>query len=125
MIVSALDDCLQTRINLLVKDISKLRLFSDSCFGQNKNIFMMAMLSVIRKITFPGISIEYTFPVRGHSFLPADRVFGRIQQSIKKKNTILLPEQYYSILREHGNLYVYGKDWNAFDYKSETSYFIK
>ena len=62
----------------------ELWLFSDSCCGQNKNI--LSMHFALKRQKFPNVNIEYTFPVRGHSFLPADRVFGRIEQDIRKKN---------------------------------------
>ena len=35
------------------------------------------------------------------------------------------PEEYYSILRKHGNLHVYGEGWDALDFKSETKAFVK
>ena len=103
----------------------ELRLFSDSCFGQNKNINVLSMLFALKKQKFPNVNIEYTFPVRGHSFLPADRVFGRIEQDIRKNNTILLPEGYHQILAKHGNVYEYGTDWQCFDYKASAAEFCK
>lgn len=33
--------------------------------------------------------INHIFPVRKHSYMPPDRVFGRIEQVLKKKETIL------------------------------------
>jgi len=65
------------------------------------------------------------FPIRGHSFLPVDRVFGRIEQQVRKKDTILMPEEYYQLLRSHGNVHVYGQDWEAYDFKTETQAFVK
>ena len=50
-----------------------------------------------------ALDISYTFPVRGHSFLPADRIFGRVEREIKTVDTISLPEEYHDILRKHGN----------------------
>ena len=64
------------------------------------------------------MTIEYTFPIRGHSFLPADRVFGRIEQEIRRRDTILLPQEYINILRNHGNVHVYGTNWQCRDYKA-------
>ena len=71
------------------------------------------------------MNIEYTFPVRGHSFLPADRVFGRIEQDIRKNNTILLPEGYHQILAKHGNVYEYGTYCQYFDYKASPAELCK
>lgn len=65
------------------------------------------------------------FPIRGHSFLPVDRVFGRIEQQVRKKDTILMPEEYYEILCNHGNVHIYGLHWKAYDFKAETQVFVK
>ena len=69
-----------------------------------------------------GIYVSYT----GHNFLPADHVFARIDQDIRKKDTILLPEEYYTILRKKRNLYVYGVvNWHASDFKTKTQSHVK
>ena len=44
--------------------------FSDSCYGQNKNINVLSMLSAKREQKFKDLKIYYTFPICGHSFLP-------------------------------------------------------
>ena len=109
MIASALNDCFRVRLN------------GDMRGKPN----VVSMLFALTKSAFPDLEIEFTFPIRGHSFLPADRVFGRMEQAIRKHDTILHPNEYYAILRRHGNLYIYGSDWNALDYKAETKAFIK
>ena len=124
LISSALDNCLRRRLNGALRHAEQLRMFSDSCFGQNKNMNFLSLIFSLRKSPFPNLHVEYVFPLRGHSFLPADRVFGRIEQAIRKQNTILMPEEYYRILRNHGNVYVYGQDWQPF-YKSATQAFVK
>ncbi|KAK0154977.1 hypothetical protein N1851_002695 [Merluccius polli] len=124
MIASALSDCLKVQLHQKVGRSRGLRLFSDSCYGQNKNMNMVSMLMELRN-SFPNLKIEHTFPVRGHSFLPADRVFGRIEQKIKKEETILLPEAYYAILKQFGHVHVYGTDWKGLDFKSATKACVK
>ena len=109
----------------LLRDKKKLRLFSDSCYGQNKNINMLSKLFDLRKQKQLVLHISYYFPVRGHSFLPADRVFGRIGQQLKKLDTVLMPEEYLAVLRNHGTVHTYGEDWEAFDYKNEVKRFTK
>lgn len=64
---------------------------------------VLAMLFTLQKNAYPNLSVEYVYLIRGHSFLPAARVLGRIEQNIRKLDTILMPEEYYSILR--------GNDW--------------
>ena len=83
------------------------------------------MLFALRSKQYPQLKITYFFPVQEHSFLPADRVFGRIEQDIRKKNTILLPEEYCEILRKHGTAHEYGKDWQSYDYKGEAARYTK
>ena len=65
------------------------------------------------------------FPVRGHSFLPADHVFGRIEQKLRKMDTVLLPSDYHEVLSNHGIVHVYGQDWQASDYRSATAQHTK
>ncbi|KAK1889032.1 Phosphoribosyl-AMP cyclohydrolase [Dissostichus eleginoides] len=120
-----LDHCLRQQLSGALRRAQRLRLLSDSCFGQNKNINLLSMLFSFMKEAFPRISAEYVFPIRGHSFLPVDRVFGRIEQQVRKKDTILMPEEYHQILRSHGNVHVYGQDWEAYDFKTETQAFVK
>ena len=83
------------------------------------------MLFALRKAYFPHLTINFTFPIRGHSFLPADRVFGRIEQDLRRKDTILLPSDYHAVLRSHGTLLIYGDDWKAQDFKATTSRLTK
>lgn len=61
------------------------------------------------------------FPVRGHSYLPADRVFGRIERKLRKAEEILTPSGYYKIYQEAGNVRVLGKDWLIKNYKDLTT----
>ena len=124
LVASALNDCLRHHLPRL-SDVGFLRLFSDSCFGQNKNMDMLAMLFALRKQCFPRLSITYVFPVRGHSFLPADRVFGRIEQKLRKMDTVLLPRDYHEVLSNHGTVQVYGQDWQTSDYRPATAQHTK
>ena len=124
LVASALNDCLRHHLPGL-SDVGLLRLFSDSCFGQNKNMNMLAMLLALRKQCFPRLDVTYVFPVRGHSFLPADRVFGRIEQKLRKMDTVLLPSDYHAVLQNHGTVHVYGEYWRASDYRSATAQHTK
>ncbi|GFO04519.1 hypothetical protein PoB_003102400 [Plakobranchus ocellatus] len=125
MVASALRSFLLSSARDELMHRTELRLFSDSCYGQNKNMNMMAMLLALKNQEYRHLRMSHTFPVRGHSFLPADRVFGRIEQDIRRTPTILLPEEYYDILRRHGNLHCYLEDWQCYDFKSATKGHIK
>lgn len=118
MVASDLQYYLGTVVQHELREHSILRLFSDSCYGQNKNISMLSMLFALRNQKFKDLSINYTFPVRGHSFLPPDRVFGRLGQEIKKKDAILLPSENLEIMERHGNVHVYWQHWQCYDFKA-------
>ncbi|XP_065645591.1 uncharacterized protein LOC136076054 [Hydra vulgaris] len=118
MICSAIEHLLKNVLKDKCFNASSLRLFSDACYGQNKNINMTCMLLALRKQYFNKLQITHTFPERGHSYLPADRVFGRVQLDIKKRDQIFEPNEYINILSRHGKVMVYGQNWSAHDFKS-------
>ena len=102
------------------KQVRKLRLFSDGCGGQNKNnnIVAMAFTYLILHAPENVKEIELIFPVRGHSFLPCDRLFGRIEKSLKGIDTITLPSTFHHIFKQHADqVKVLGRDWELFDWK--------
>jgi len=99
--------------------VSRMYLFSDGCGGQNKNNIVVGM---VQKWLFQqklGVSeVSLIFPVRGHSFLPCDRLFGRISRDIRSRSNIVTPGEYHDIFRMHAKVFVYGKDWTVLDFKS-------
>ncbi|XP_072017397.1 uncharacterized protein [Amphiura filiformis] len=95
--------------------IKTIRLFSDSCSGQNKNYTVLSTLNMLA--SKHKVSFQHVFPVRGHSYMPADRAFGRVEQILRAKETILLPEEYYAAFEEVGHVIKYGTDWGVFDFK--------
>lgn len=102
-----------------LRKYKKLHLFCDSCPGQNKNSTMLSMLlTYVNSKECPFTSITVFFPVVGHSYLPADRVYGRIEKDIRKCNEIITPTGYHNILKNHGQLKLYQSDWLRYDYKS-------
>lgn len=48
--------------------------------------------------------IEYIFPVVGHSFLPPNRVFARIEKEIKRSDIIIDPQDYANIFSQFGTV---------------------
>ncbi|KAJ4451352.1 hypothetical protein ANN_02814 [Periplaneta americana] len=54
--------------------------------------------------------MELHFPVTGHSFLPADRVFGFIETAVRKEQEILNPLHYNSIIGKYGKVCRIGRD---------------
>ncbi|XP_058629205.1 uncharacterized protein LOC131538986 [Onychostoma macrolepis] len=123
IVASALQHYFSTVARVDLHQCQSLCLFSYSCYGQNKNINVLSMLFALRTPLYSQLNVTYFFPIRGHSFLPADRVFGRIEQDIRKHTTILLPEEYNNILQKHGTVHQYGKDWQCYDFKEAAARF--
>lgn len=96
-------------------NITHLRLVADGCGGQNKNSSMLAMCCRFILDNVSIKKIELVFPVTGHSYMPADRVFGNIEKEIRKVEVITEPSEYvttiskYATITELKNIPVY--DW--------------
>lgn len=116
---SALYSFLVSLSNNISSDIHTLKLFCDGCGGQNKNshIIHMLVFYLINDAPSHLKEINIIFPVRGHSFLPADRVFGRIEKEVRKNPILTTKEEYYEIYKKHGNLKMLGPDWKMVDIK--------
>lgn len=96
-----------------------LHLFSDSCASQNKNTILLACLMKFLEESSNFIKIRHFFPIRGHSFMPADRVFGRVEREYRKKEEIISPEEYRTILRNTGTVLSGGKDFFFLIFKKQ------
>lgn len=116
-IASALVHFLKSNV---LPDCRVLRLFADGCAGQNKNSYVMYALALWFSNAAPTAlqEIRVTFPVRGHSFLPADRAFGRLEKKLRVMEVILNEQEYLKIYEEVGTVKVLGKDWQVQDYKA-------
>lgn len=108
-------------------DENTIRLFCDGCGGQNKNAHVVHALALwLHKKTANNLKyIQLYFPVRGHSYLPPDRLFGRVEKKIRKYEEIVLPEEYQKIYSEVGEVRVLGSDWLIRDYKNLCNFFKK
>lgn len=102
------------------ENVQKIRLFSDGCGGQNKNSHMLHMLMFwMFKFAPKSIKeIEYIFPVRGHSYLPADRIFGRLEKELRRHEKIVFPEDYNKIYSKFGTVREMKKDWPVYNLKN-------
>lgn len=122
-ICSAVIDCLN---KLNTNGIDKIRLMADGCGGQNKNsIVLSALMNWLYSNSQNVQIIEVIFPVTGHSFLPADRVFALTEKQIRKMETILTPEEYMDILKEHATVLRLGLDIPIFDFKTQSKNVLK
>lgn len=108
------------RLNHLdLTDVNKIYLVSDGCGGQNKNSTMIGMVSHWLHNDSPQHikEVEMVFPVVGHSFIPPDRVFGRIEKEIKVRDTIVKPEDYTKVFERFGTVSTLGVDCPVYDWK--------
>lgn len=87
-------------------NIGLVNLFCDGCPGQNKNSAFLCMLGYWLCMQAPTQIKEIcvTYPVVGHSYLPPDRVFGRIEKVVRSKEVIVTPEEYFEIFSDEGKV---------------------
>lgn len=98
--------------------IDHIKLFSDGCTGQNKNNHVLhAIMYYLANHNGSLKKVTLTFPVRGHSFLPADRVFGRVEKLVRKKPTMIERNEYYEEYAKVGQVKKLGSDWFLKDVK--------
>lgn len=99
----------------------KVRFVSDGCGGQNKNNIIVGMIQSWLFEAPDHIKMaELIFPVRGHSFLPCDRVFGRIEKELRTRDAILDPADYHEIFSHHCSaVNILEKDWKVSNWKLE------
>lgn len=99
-------------------NVKTIRLFCDGCGAQNKNNYVLhSLMHFLLKTESKVETIQLIFPVRGHSFLPADRVFGRIEKLLRKRPTIIRKEEYVEIYKTVGCVKELGVDWTLYDTK--------
>ena len=83
-ISSAVFHQLTTQVDLT--NVKTVRLMADGCGSQNKNSILILMCAYWLTMCAPHTvkTVELIFPVPGHSFMPADRVFGHIEKKLKR-----------------------------------------
>lgn len=69
--------------------------------------------------------VELIFPVRGHSFIPPDRLFGLCEKDFKKQEVIETPQGYIDIIQKYATIRRLGIDLEVFDWKQEASDHLK
>lgn len=99
--------------------IREVRLAVDGCAGQNKSSTVLCMLLWWLQNEAPSeISVvSLVFPVTRHSFLPPDRVFGRIEKDVRKHEKILNSQSYQMIFFKSRQCLRAWKAWDVYDWK--------
>ncbi|XP_060801330.1 uncharacterized protein LOC106139404 isoform X1 [Amyelois transitella] len=106
---------------------TKLKLFADGCGGQNKNTTLVGMCTKwLSSHAPPQVKqIEIVFPMVGHSFLPPDRIFAKIEKETKKQSIICNPQDYVNVFKKHATVYHLGEEVEVYNWKDEVSKTIK
>lgn len=84
----------------IIEAIEELIVFTDNCPGQNKNWQMMSFwLQLIKEKRFKQIT--HYFLVSGHTHLPSDRDFAKIEKRQRKHAPVIYsPEGWHKVIRE-------------------------
>lgn len=98
--------------------IATIRLFSDSCAAQNKNYSLLVVFAGLAREL--NVTFELNYPVAGHSFLPADRLFGRLEKTLRRYDTLLTPQEYYPLFETVANVRILNRDWFTYCFQEAT-----
>lgn len=106
--------------NSSLEGIKKIKLFSDGCGGQNKNRSIVTMLLHWLEVNSPSSvqSIELYFPVVGHSSIPPDRVFGKLEKQFRKFSVIKNSTEYFDIIDKYCTIVRLGENADVRDWKA-------
>lgn len=73
--------------------------YSDSCGGQNRNVYLLSLwLHIVASDEYAITVVDQKFMTVGHSYLPNDRDFGSIETERRKHNTVFVPEEWYELI---------------------------
>ena len=98
--------CLLKHLREMNTDATHLILYSDSCGGQNRNIFIVCLLlHIVCSREFTISLIDQKFMVSGHSYLPNDRDFGSVETARRRTQHLYVPQHWYELVRKarHAN----------------------
>lgn len=84
--------------HFIAPTVTTIYLYSDNCSSQNKNQVLAQYLYTLAN-TNRFAKIVHRFPEPGHSFLPCDRSFGLIEKEKRKRERIVLPEEWVALVK--------------------------
>lgn len=85
--------------NKLDPKVQHLALWSDCCGGQNRNIKIILMLKVVLNSHPTLKTITFKYLESGHTFLPNDTDFSKIETMLKYHERIYTVEEYINIIK--------------------------
>ena len=92
--------CILKHIQLTNPTATHLITFSDSCGGQNRNVYLLALwLHIVASDKYSFTTIDQKFMVVGHSYLPNDRDFGSIETARCKASHLYVPTDWSDLIR--------------------------
>ena len=119
-VISCLHHYIQRKVP---RSVTHLDLFCDGYRGQNHN---NAMIRYLFTLVFTGElkQINLYLPIRGHSFLPCDRVFGVIERMKRKKDTVQKYHEWEDMIKKKYSSVAVTGDM-IFDHKGSSEAFFK
>ncbi|CAH1111578.1 unnamed protein product [Psylliodes chrysocephalus] len=112
--------------SLSLTNVTVLKLYCDGCPGQNKNVTIIGMLMKWLYFTRSAVEeIHVIYPIVGHLYLPPDRIFGRIQNVVKRKEVIINPKEYRAIFSKFATVLDMESDFDVFDWKTAVETHVK
>jgi hypothetical protein len=94
-VLSCLENYIATRC---APNQSKLVIFADNCFSQNKNRYMFGFLdNLCARGSFSQIEIFYPLP--GHSMMAIDREFAKIERKKRRMEKFNSPEDWLTLIK--------------------------
>lgn len=85
----------------------------------------MCSFWLLKKAPSNVTQIELIFPQTGHSYIPPDRVFGLIEKSVRKLESIVLPDDYEKIYQNIGKTFMHGTEVPIHDFKQSADQTFK
>uniref|UniRef100_A0A1B6EC16 DUF7869 domain-containing protein n=1 Tax=Clastoptera arizonana TaxID=38151 RepID=A0A1B6EC16_9HEMI len=110
-------------LNTDLTGVHIIKVAADGCGGQNKNKIVIGMLNKFLAQDAPQSvkKVVLIFPVVGHSFIPPDKVFGRMEGKIKKHTTLLTDKEYIEIFKSCATVIRLGQECSMLDWKEAVS----
>ena len=107
--------------------IETVRLCADACGGQNKNCALLYMAGhwLTQYAAANVKTVELVFPVRVHTFLPCDRVFGVTEKKLRKIEKIYSPDEYIEVYKAQGTVLKANSDWKVLNFKDAADKMLK
>ncbi|RVE40743.1 hypothetical protein evm_014607 [Chilo suppressalis] len=90
--------------------------WTENTHCKSSNEIASAVFDLLKKIDLA---------VPGHSFMPADRIFGLIEKEIKSKEQVILPREYISIYENYGQITKLGVECEVKNWKEYCSNIMK